>query len=91
VLLPLIWAIFALATVAGFVVIAAYWLDVQDRPDLTTRARLAWSAATLLFPIAIPLYAFIGGPNWPAALRAAAFVPALALLLFFGFAFGAFT
>ena len=90
-LLPLIWTAFALATVTGFVVIAAYWLDVQDRPDLTTRARLAWSAGTLLFPITIPLYAFAGGPGWPVALRAAAFVPALALALFFGFASGAFS
>ena len=90
-LLPLVWAVFALATVAGFVMIAAYWLDVQDRPDLTMRARMAWSAAVLLFPVAIPLYAFAGGPDWPAVLRVAAFIPALALLLFFGFASGAFT
>jgi hypothetical protein len=91
VLLPLVWAVFALATVAGFVMIAAYWLDVQDRPDLTTRARIVWSAGVLLFPIAIPLYAFAGGPDWPVVLRVAAFVPAFALLLFFGFASGVFT
>lgn len=90
-LLPLVWTVFALATVAGFVMIATYWLDVQDRPDLTMRARLAWSAGILLFPIAIPLYALAGGPDWPVVLRVAAFVPALALLLLFGFASGAFT
>jgi hypothetical protein len=90
-LLPLIWALFAISAVGGFLVIAAYWLDIQDRPDLTRRTRLAWSAAALLFPLTIPAYAFWGGPGWPAFLRAASFVPALALALFLGFALGLFT
>lgn len=90
-MLPVIWTIFAVLAVAGFVTIAAYWLDVQDRSDLTRRARLGWSAAVLLFPVSIPLYAFAGGPGWPAPLRVASFVPAVALALFFGFAFGAFS
>lgn len=90
-LLPLIWALFAIFAVGGFLMIAAYWLDVQDRPDLTRRARIAWSAAALAFPVSIPAYAFLGGPGWPAFLRAASFVPAVALGLFFGFAFGIFT
>jgi hypothetical protein len=88
--LPFIWTTFVVSAVAAFLVIAAYWLDVQDRRDLSTRARIGWSAATLIFPVSIPLYAFVGGPGWPAFLRAASFVPAVALLLFIGFARGAF-
>lgn len=90
-MLPLIWTLFAVLAVGGFLVIAAYWLDVQDRVDLTPRARLAWSAAVLLFPLSIPAYAFAGGPGWPPLLRAASLVPAAALLLFAGFMLGAFT
>jgi len=89
-MLPIIWTLFAVLAVGGFLVIAAYWLDVQDRPDLSTRARVAWSAGVLLFPITIPAYAFSGGPGWPAFLRAASLVPAMALALFLGFVFGAF-
>ncbi len=85
-MLPVIWAIFALCTVGGFVTIAAYWLDVQDRPDLTFRRRVAWSLGLFLFPLAIPAYALFGGPGWPRVLRIAAFLPALALVLFAGFA-----
>lgn len=84
-MLPVIWTLFAVSVVAGFVTIAAYWLDVQDRPDLTFRARVAWSVGILLFPVVIPAYAFLGGPGWPRALRIAAFLPALALALFAGF------
>lgn len=90
-MLPVIWTLFAVLAVGGFLVIAAYWLDIQERPDLSGRARLGWSAAVLLFPIAIPAYAFAGGAAWPPFLRAASLVPALALALFFGFVFGAFT
>ncbi|MGH2357846.1 MAG: hypothetical protein ACRDGJ_07500 [Candidatus Limnocylindria bacterium] len=90
-LLPMIWTLFAVLAVGGFLMIAAYWLDVQDRPDLSRRARLAWSAATLLFPLTIPVYAFAGGPGWPLALRIGALVPAVAIGLFFGFVFGLFT
>ena len=90
-MLPFIWTLFAVLAMAGFVMIAAYWLDVQDRPDLSARGRLAWSAAVLLFPVSIPAYAFVGGPGWPRFLKAASLVPAVALALFFGFAFGAFS
>ena len=90
-MLPVIWAIFAVLAVGGFLMIAAYWLDVQDRPDLTWSGRVAWSAATFVFPIAIPAYAFLGNPGWPAFLRAASVLPAVALALFFGFVFGVFT
>ena len=90
-LLPVVWTLFAVFAVGGFLMIAAYWLDVQDRPDLTVRSRIAWSAGVLLFPITIPAYAFAGGAEWPAFLRGASFVPAVALLLFAGFAFGLFT
>jgi hypothetical protein len=84
--LPVMWAVFALCTVGGFITIAAYWLDVQDRPDLTFRRRVAWSLGLFLFPLVIPAYALFGGPGWPRALRIAAFLPALALVLFAGFA-----
>jgi hypothetical protein len=84
--LPVIWTIFALCVVGGFITIAAYWLDVQDRLDLTFRVRVAWSLGILLFPVVIPAYALFGGPGWPRALRIGAFLPALALILFAGFA-----
>jgi hypothetical protein len=90
-MLPLIWTLFAVLAVGGFLMIAAYWLDVQERPDLSTRARIGWSAAVLLFPVSIPAYAFAGGPGWPLFLRLASLVPALALALFAGFVLGAFT
>jgi hypothetical protein len=88
--LPFTWTLFALSAVAAFVVFAAYWLDVQDRTDLGVRARVAWSAAALVFPISIPVYAFAGGPQWPLGLRIASFVPAIAVALFIGFVSGAF-
>ncbi len=89
-MLPVIWTLFAVLAVGGFLVIAAYWLDVQDRPDLGVGARIGWSAAVLLFPLSIPLYAFAGGPGWPPFLRWASLVPAVAVALFLGFAFGVF-
>jgi len=90
-MLPVIWTLFAVLAVGGFLMIAAYWLDVQERPDLGTGARIGWSAAVLLFPISIPAYAFGGGPGWPVFLRIASLVPAVAFALFLGFAFGAFS
>ena len=89
-MLPVAWTLLALAVVGGFFAIAAYWLDVQDRPDLSFRSRVAWSVGTLLFPVAIPLYAFLGGPAWPRSLRIAAFLPIVALALVAGFVFGVF-
>jgi hypothetical protein len=90
-MLPVIWTAFALSAVGGFLMVAAYWLDVQDRSDLSLRRRIAWSAGTFLFPLTIPLYAFRGGAEWPTFLRVAAFLPAVALALFVGFAFRLFT
>jgi hypothetical protein len=90
-MLPLIWTAFAVLAVGGFLMIAAYRLDVQERPDLSAGARIGWSAAVLLFPISIPAYAFAGGPAWPAFLRVASLVPALALALFAGFVLGLFS
>lgn len=89
-MLPFIWTLFAVLAMAGFVMIAAYWLDVQDRPDLSARSRIGWSAAVLVFPVSIPAYAFLGGPGWPRFLRLGSLVPAVALALFFSFVFGAF-
>ncbi len=90
-MLPVVWTVFAVLAVGGFLVIAAYWLDIQERPDLSGRARIGWSAAVLLFPITIPVYAFAGGPGWPTFLRAASLVPAAAMVLFGGFVAGAFS
>ena len=90
-LLPFVWTLFAVSAVGGFLMIAAYWLDLNARPDLSRRARLAWLVGILAFPITIPAYAFNAGAAWPPFLRAASFVPLLALALFFGFAFGVFT
>jgi hypothetical protein len=90
-MLPVIWAIFAVLAVGGFLMIAAYWLDVQDRPDLGVRGRIGWSAAVVVFPLSIPLYALAGGAGWPLLLRIASIVPLLAVVLFLGFVFGAFS
>lgn len=89
--LPVAWTVFVVLAVGGFLMIAAYWLDVQDRPDLTVGQRIGWSAGVLVFPIAIPAYAFAGGADWPRFLRCASFVPAAALALFIGFVLGAFS
>jgi len=90
-MLPLIWTLFAVLAVGGFLMIAAYWLDVQERPDLGVGARIGWSAAIFAFPISIPLYAFAGGAGWPPFLRVASIIPAVAVTLFLGFVFGVFT
>jgi hypothetical protein len=90
-MLPVIWTIFALSAVGGFIMVAAYWLDIQDRRDLTFRRRVAWSAGTFLFPLTIPIYAFSAGAQWPRFLRVAAFLPAVAVALFFAFLFGVFS
>ena len=90
-MLPLIWTLFAVLVVGAFLMIAAYWLDVQERPDLGTGARIGWSAAVLVFPVSIPAYAFAGGPGWPIFMRLASVVPAIALALFGGFFVGAFS
>ena len=90
-MLPLAWTFFAVLAVGGFLMIAAYWLDVQERPDLSVGARIGWSAAVVLFPFAIPAYAFAGGPGWPLFLRLASLVPALAVTFFAGFVIGAFS
>ena len=89
-MLPVAWAIFAACAVGAFLMMAAYWLDVHDRPDLTFRARLGWSVAILAFPISVPLYAFWGGPGWPPFLRAASLLPAVAVGLLLAFFFEAF-
>ena len=91
VMLPVVWTLFAVLAVGAFLMIAAYWLDVQERADLGTGARIGWSAGVLAFPIAIPAYAFLGGAGWPTFLRAASLVPAVAVALFLAFVFGAFT
>ena len=90
-MLPVIWAIFAVLTVGAFLMIAAYWLDVQDRPDLSVRGRIGWSAAVVVFPLAIPLYAVAGGGGWPPFLRVASIVPLFAVALLIGFVSGAFS
>jgi hypothetical protein len=90
-MLPVIWATFVVLAVGAFLMIAAYWLDVQERPDLGMRARMGWSAAVLIFPISIPAYALAGGPGWPTVMRLASVVPAAALALFGAFLFGAFS
>ena len=87
-MLPFVWALMVLAVVGGFVMIVAYWLDIQDRTDLRPRAKAGWSAGILVFPISIPLYALVGGAQWPPLLKVAAFIPAVALLLFLLFVFG---
>ena len=90
-MLPVIWTVFAVLVVGAFIMIAAYWLDVQERPDFGTRARMGWSAAVLVFPISIPAYGFAGGPGWPTVMRIASVVPAAALALFAAFVVGAFS
>ncbi len=88
-LLPVVWTAFALSAVGSFLMVAAYWLDLRERDDLSRRARLSWLAGIIVFPVTIPAYAFSGGARWPPFLRAAAFLPVVALALFLGFATGA--
>jgi hypothetical protein len=90
-MLPVVWTLFAVLAVGAFLMIAAYWLDVQDRPDLDAAARIGWSAAVLVFPISIPAYAWLGGPGWPPFLRAASLVPTVAVAPLAGFVLGAFS
>jgi len=90
-MLPFAWTLFAVLAVGGFLMIAAFWLDVQERPDLSTRARIGWSASIVVFPLAIPVYAFAGNPGWPPFLRAASAVPTIAVVLFVGFVLGVFS
>ena len=84
----MLWTLFVVLAVGGFLMIAAYWLDVQERPDLSARGRIGWSAAVVVFPVSIPVYAFAGGPGWPLFLRVASVLPAIAFALFLAFAFG---
>lgn len=84
----MLWTLFVVLAVGGFLMIAAYWLDVQERPDLSARGRIGWSAAVFVFPVSIPVYAYAGGPGWPPFLRVASLLPAIALALFLAFAFG---
>jgi len=86
--LPLAWTAFVILALISFGMIAAYWLDVQDRRDLSVRRRIGLSLAALAFPLTIPMYAMAGGAGWPRALRVAAFVPPVALVLFLAFLFG---
>jgi hypothetical protein len=85
--LPFVWALMVFAVVGGFVMIVAYWLDIQDRNDLSGGAKMRWSAGILIFPVTVPLYAFFGGGRWPTLLKIASFIPAAALTLFLLFAF----
>ena len=89
-LLPVVWTLFAVAAVGGFMVIAAYWLDLRERSDLSRWARIRWLVGMLVFPLAIPLYAFAGDSGWPLFLRVASFIPIIALGLFAGFLVGLF-
>ena len=70
----------------SFGMIAAYWLDVQDRRDLSIRRRIGYSLATVAFPLTIPIYALAGGAGWPRPLRIAAFVPPVYWMLSASFA-----
>ena len=87
-LLPLAWTVFVVLALISFGMIAAYWLDVQDRRDLSLRRRIGYSLATIAFPVTIPIYALAGGAGWPRPLRVAAFLPPIALALFLAFLFG---
>jgi hypothetical protein len=90
-MLPVIWAIFAVLAVGGFLMIAAYWLDVQDWFDDTAPTGIYTAVHALSLHVALPIYAFAGGAGWPRFLRAASIVPLLAVALFLGFVFGAFS
>lgn len=87
-MLPFVWALMVFAVVGGFVMIVAYWLDIQDRSDLSAGAKMRWSVGILIFPVTVPLYAFVGGGHWPTLLKVASFIPAAALTLFLLFLCG---
>ncbi len=86
--LPVAWTVFVILALISFGMIAAYWLDVQDRRDLSLRRRIGLSLATVAFPLTIPMYALANRGGWPRALRVAAFVPPFAVVLFLAFLFG---
>jgi len=86
--LPVAWTLFVVLALISFGMVAAYWLDVQDRRDLSLRRRIGYSLATLAFPLTIPIYAIAGGAGWPRPMRVAALAPPVALLLFLAFLFG---
>jgi len=86
--LPVAWTVFVILALISFGMIAAYWLDVQDRRDLSLRRRIGLSLAAVAFPLSIPIYAVANGGGWPPALRVAAFVPPVALVLCLAFLFG---
>jgi hypothetical protein len=87
-LLPVAWTVFVVLAVISFGMMAAYWLDVQDRQDITRRRRIGLSLAAVVFPLTIPIYALAGGAGWPRPLKIAAFVPPIALALFVAFLLG---
>ena len=54
--LPVAWTVFVILALISFGMIAAYWLDVQDRRDLSLRRRIGLSLAAVAFPLSIPIY-----------------------------------
>ena len=86
-MLPFVWALMVLAVVGGFVMIVAYWLDVQDRP--TSRRGRKWAGR----PASSPSRSRSRSTRFVAAQLAtapqvASFIPAVALFLFLLFVFG---
>src|SRR5437870_13015357 len=79
--LPVAWTVFVILALISFGMIAAYWLDVQDRRDLSLRRRIGLSLATVAFPLTIPMYALATRGGRPRAPRAAAFAPPFAVAL----------
>ena len=86
-MLPFVWALMVLAVVGGFVMIVAYWLDVQDRP--TSRRGRKWAGRPGFSPSRSRSRSMrFVAPRWPPLLRVASFIPAVALFLFLLFVFG---
>ena len=90
-MLPVIWTLFAVLAVGGFLMIAAYWLDVQERPDLSDAITHGLEPRRLRLPRDDPGLRAVGWRPLADVPEVASVVPALAVAMFFGFAFGAFT
>ena len=87
-MLPFVWALMVLAVVGGFVMIVAYWLDVQDRP--TSRRGRKWAGRPASSPSRSRSRSmrFVAAPLATAPQGRVAFIPAVALFLFLLFVFG---
>ena len=64
-MLPIIWTLFAVLAVGGFLMIAAYWLDVQDRPGALHKLSAIDAANVFIFHMRIVSEPLVGSTSFP--------------------------